>query len=157
MQIADVLTPDDVFIDWKVADKSDLLVKLSELGATRVSATKPEIFNALSARETLGSTGMGGGVALPHARLASVADPIGIFVRLRQAIDYDAVDAAPVDLVFLLLLPDFPRSVQLPALACVARGLRDPRVSSQVRKARDRAELFSAISGPVERDGKIAQ
>ena len=146
MQIADLLTVESVVLDLRAKSKSELLLKLSKLAASHVPIGEIEIFKALSAREALGSTGMGAGVALPHARLARVVAPAGIFVRLAQPIDFDAVDGAPVDLVFLLLLPDFPNSVQLPALACVARGLRDPRVITGVRKARNTEQIFDAIS-----------
>ncbi len=86
MQIADLLTIDDVYLDWKVTDKADLIGKLSKLAASRVTVTDAALFDALNAREALGSTGMGGGIALPHARLASIADPVGILVRLSRAI-----------------------------------------------------------------------
>jgi PTS system nitrogen regulatory IIA component len=146
MHIADLLTPDNVVLDLKANDKADLLAKLAKLAASRVPVPEGEIVQALTAREALGSTGMGGGIALPHARLAGVANPTGIFARLKQPIGFDAVDGSPVDLVFLLLLPDFPKSVQLPALACVARGLRDPHVSATVRKAGNQEQMFAAVS-----------
>jgi PTS system nitrogen regulatory IIA component len=146
MQIADLLTPDNVVADLEANDKPDLLAKLSKLAAARVPVPESDIVQALTAREALGSTGMGAGVALPHARLARVASPVGILARLREPIDFDAVDGSPVDLVFLLLLPDFPNSVQLPALACVARGLRDPSASATLRKGAGRDEMFAALS-----------
>jgi Phosphoenolpyruvate-dependent sugar phosphotransferase system, EIIA 2 len=77
-------------------------------------------------REELGSTGTGGGVAIPHARIQELNEPFGIFARLNRPIDFQAIDTRPVDLVFLLLLPGDPVGEQLKALATVARKLRDP-------------------------------
>ena len=147
MQIADLLTLENIVVDLKANSKSDLLLKLSKLATSRVPIAEAEII-----RSAYGSRGIGldrhGRAASPCLTPVSsrVASPVGIFVRLERPIDFDAVDAAPVDLVFLLLLPDFPNSVQLPALACVARGLRDPLVSTGVRKARSKEQVFAAIS-----------
>ena len=100
---------------------------------------------ALDKREALGSTGMGGGIAVPHARLPGLARPFGLMVRLRKPIDFDAVDGEPVDIVFLLLLPE-PGSTQ--ALAMVARKLRDRSLLEKFRSAKDARELHALIAGP---------
>jgi PTS system nitrogen regulatory IIA component len=105
-----------------------------------------EVSTQIIKREELGSTGVGSGVALPHARLRGLKVPFGVFARLRHAIDFEAIDEQPVDLVFLLLQPDAPDDVQLNALACVARTLRDPETLQQVRGASDREALFGAIT-----------
>jgi K+-transporting ATPase KdpF subunit len=101
-----------------------------------------------AAREELGSTGVGNGVALPHARLVGLKTPFSLFARLRRAIDFEAIDDQPVDLVFLLLLPESENGEQLNALACAARALRDPEVLKQIRGAADPDALFRAIVGP---------
>jgi PTS system nitrogen regulatory IIA component len=105
-----------------------------------------EVSSAIMKREELGSTGVGSGVALPHARLAGLEAPFGLFVRLRHAIDFEAIDDQPVDLVFLLLLPSAPHEPQLNALACVARALRKLETLQRVRSAADREALFQAIT-----------
>ena len=104
------------------------------------------ILSALQQREALGSTGMGGGIAIPHARLPEVRRPFGLFARLRAPVAFDAVDERPVDLVFLLLLPTDPRGEQLNALACIARCLRDAAVAAGVHGARDAAEIYAVVS-----------
>jgi PTS system nitrogen regulatory IIA component len=147
MRIADFLSQEDVLIGVTAADKSDLLTKVSAHAAGKLSIDCPNIVHALIARETLGSTGMGGGIALPHARLPQIAKPFGVFVRLAKPIAFDAIDGAPIDLAFLLLLPNFPASVQLPALACVARQLREPSTASAVRRAASSKALFDAVAG----------
>ena len=104
-----------------------------------------EVSKQIAKREELGSTGVGNGVALPHARLRGLNAPFGLFARLRQGIDFEAIDDQPVDIVFLLLLPDVSNDSQLNALACVARALRDPEALQRIRRATDRDSLFQAI------------
>jgi nitrogen PTS system EIIA component len=87
-------------------------------------------------------------VALPHARLAGLKAPFGLFARLRRAFDFEAIDDQPVDVVFLLLLPESADGEQLNALACVARVLRNPEVLTRVRDAADLDALFRAITEP---------
>jgi nitrogen PTS system EIIA component len=90
---------------------------------------------------------MGEGVALPHARLPEVKKPFGVLARLRKEIDFAAIDGAPVDLVFLLLLPAAADGDQLNALAAVARKLRNPDVAAALRNAGDVAQMYGAIAG----------
>lgn len=96
-------------------------------------------------REELGSTGIGGGVAIPHARMQDVKKPLGILARLNTAVAFDAVDGQLVDLVFLLMLPALPQPDQLNALAAVPRKLRDKDLVGSLRGAKSAAELFAAI------------
>jgi nitrogen PTS system EIIA component len=104
------------------------------------------ILSELLKREELGSTGMGGGVAIPHARFYKVEKPFGMLARLRKPIDFDAVDGSPVDTVFLLLLPDAPAGERLGALACIARKLRNPAIIAALRRARDGAEIYRLLA-----------
>ena len=101
----------------------------------------------LAKREELGSTGMGGGVAIPHARFNQVAKPFGMLARLRKPLDFDAVDGEPVDIVFLLLLPEAAAAGdQLGALALIARKLRNSKITAALRDARDSADLYRALT-----------
>ena len=98
-------------------------------------------------REELGSTGMGGGVAIPHARFHQVTKPFGMLIRLRKPLDFDAVDGEPVDLVFLLLLPEAAAAGdQLGALALIARKLRNPKIVATLRQARDGTEAYRVLT-----------
>ena len=146
MKISDFLSPADVALDVRADDKSCLLQKLSTQATTELSLNAEEVSSAIMKREELGSTGVGNGVALPHARLREIEEPFGLFIRLRHAIDFEAIDDQPVDLVFLLLLPNAPHEPQLNALACVARALRDPGTLQRVRSALDREALFRVIT-----------
>jgi nitrogen PTS system EIIA component len=97
-------------------------------------------------REELGSTGTGGGVAIPHARIQGLTRSFGILVRLKKPIDFEAIDSQPVDLVFLLLLPPDPVGEQLNALASVARELRDPASLRTLRAAGRATGLYDAMT-----------
>jgi PTS system nitrogen regulatory IIA component len=97
-------------------------------------------------REELGSTGTGGGVALPHARIQGLNRSFGILARLNKPIDFEAIDGRPVDLVFLLLLPSNPVGEQLKALASVARKFRDAACLRDLRAASGSAGLYDAMT-----------
>ena len=145
MNIEDFLSPTDVTID-AVPNKQKLLFELASKAGARLQLPPDEVFAELSKREDLGSTGIGAGIALPHARFHQVDKPFGLFLRLRQPIAFDALDGNPVDIVFLLLLPESAKGEQLSALACVARKLRNSAVTAALRKARDGAEIFHVLA-----------
>src|ERR1035441_3348231 len=125
MDIKEFLAPSDVFIGIRGSNKTQLLQDLCRRAASILKIDADKITADILKREELGSTGMGGGVAIPHARIPDVKKPFGIFARLKSAIEFDAIDRDPVDLVFLLLLPTASAGEQLNALALVARRLRD--------------------------------
>jgi len=147
MQIKEFLSPDDVLVDVRAADKDALLRDLSQRAAMLACIDPAIVAIAIEKREQLGSTGMGGGIAIPHARLPGVPKPVGVLARLRRPIDFAAIDAKPVDLVFLLLLPPTSHGEQLTALAAVARKLRDVTTATSLRNAADEAEIYRAITG----------
>jgi len=145
MKISDFLSPADVALDVRESDKTRLLQQLSSQAAAKVGLSANEVCTQIIKREELGSTGVGNGVALPHARLRELTTPFGLFARLRHGIDFEAIDSQPVNIVFLLLLPDGGGASQLNALASVARALRDPETLQRIRSAADRDSLFQAI------------
>lgn len=151
MNIAEFLSPEGT-IELQSRDKQHLLSELASLAAKKVAMSANEIGAALIKRETLGSTGMGHGAAIPHARFQELQKPFGIFARLRRPIDFEAIDGERVDLVFALLLPEKSESGSLGALAAVARRLRSPAYLVRLRKAKNMRELYQAISddGPIE-------
>jgi nitrogen PTS system EIIA component len=146
MEIEDFLGPTEVMLDLRASDKARLLEELARRAAAKLELDPDAVAAALSKREELGSTGTGGGIALPHARLDGVTKPFGMLVRLAKAIDFDAIDGGPVDIVCLLLLPTHAQGEQLNALACAARTLRDPDVVRDVRRAADAATLYDALA-----------
>jgi len=147
MNITDFLSPQHVVVDLRAADKVQLLRELARRAATALGLAADQISDALLKREALGSTGTGGGIAIPHARLARVTRPFGMLVSLAKAIDFDAIDERPVDIVCLLLLPTNLEGEQLNALACAARILRDADALRNIRHAGDDAALYRAAAG----------
>ena len=145
MDITDFLSPTDALTELRAPDKTRALQELSARAAATLKLDADRVSADLLKREELGSTGMGNGVAIPHARFAELAKPFGILARLKKAIAFDAIDAQPVDIVFLLLLPSAADAGQLNALACVARKLRDPKVLAELRRADDGAALYRAM------------
>lgn len=146
MKISDFLSPADVMIDVRAADKRKLLSELARKVASILELSADDIAAELLKREDLGTTGTGGGVAIPHARIKALLKPFGMLARLKQPIDFDAIDGRPVDLVFVLLVPAAAEGEHLGALAAVARKLRAPSDVARMRQAKDPAELYSAIA-----------
>jgi PTS system nitrogen regulatory IIA component len=146
MKISDFLSPSQVMLDLRAGDKRRLLHQLSSQAAAEAGLDAGDVAKQIAKREELGSTGVGNGVALPHARLKGLKSPFGLLARLHHGIDFEAIDDEPVDIVFLLLLPDAPDETQRNALACAARALRPPVVRERVRAAADRETLFRALA-----------
>ncbi len=146
MKISDFLSPSNVSIDVAAADKQKLLLALARKAGTVLGVPPEQVLVQLQKREELGSTGVGGGVALPHARFPQVLKPAGMLLRLRKPIAFDAVDEEPVDIVFLLLLPETSEGEQLGALAAIARKLRNPDVTTALRDARDSREMYRVLA-----------
>jgi PTS system nitrogen regulatory IIA component len=146
MRPADLLTSDAIIPALKASTKKQALHELSEKAAEICGLPAREIFDALLQRERLGSTGIGNGIAIPHGKLARIKSIFGIFARLERPIDFDALDDAPVDLVFLLITPEASGADHLKALACAARVLRDPGVVATIRATRDPSALYSIIA-----------
>lgn len=145
MEITDLIAPDRVIVDFKASSKSHLLAELARRAATATGLPQQQIDAALEARESLGSTGVGFGIAIPHARVATLECFFGLFARLDRPIDYDAIDGRPVDLVFLLLFPGNTRE-HLQALAAISRRLRDPEIASDLRSAKGAPETHKALT-----------
>jgi PTS system nitrogen regulatory IIA component len=146
MKISDFLSPANVTADAAYSDKQRVLEALAQKAGPIVDVLPDRILADLLKREQLGSTGVGGGVAIPHARYHQIEKPFGMLLRLRKPIDFDAVDGNPVDTVFLLLLPDTQNGDQLGALASIARKLCDPVAMAALRRARDTAEIYRALT-----------
>lgn len=146
MKVADLLAAEDV-LQLTSPDKPRLLQAVSRHAAERLGLDPASVSRALADRELLGSTGVGNGIALPHARLGDVRHPFGLFAALTKPIEFGAVDDMPVDLVFLLILPAHVPEEQLRCLACVARRLKEPGLPQALRKANNTAQLFELVVG----------
>jgi PTS system nitrogen regulatory IIA component len=146
MTIKDFLSPSHVAIDVRAGDKASLLRELADRAASTLNLSADAVASEIEKRDELGSTGLGGGISIPHARFREVKKPFGMLVRLKQAVEYEAIDGQPVDLAFLLLLPAASQVDQLNALAAVARKLRDADVLRKLRAANSAAELYRVVT-----------
>ncbi|MDJ0513791.1 MAG: PTS sugar transporter subunit IIA, partial [Methyloceanibacter sp.] len=133
MTLADFITPDAVLPSLNAADKKQLLAALSMRASELCGLQERDIFDVLLQRERLGSTGLGQGVAIPHGKIAGLTRIVGLFARLAEPIDFDAIDEEPVAIVVLLLAPEGAGADHLKALARISRLLRD-RASVQKLK-----------------------
>jgi PTS system nitrogen regulatory IIA component len=148
MEIADLLSPDAVLAHVKATTKKQVLQEMAHKAALLTQLPERRIFETLTEREKLGSTGMGQGIAIPHGRVAGVEKMTGLFAQLDHPVDFDSMDDQPVDLVFLLLAPEGAGADHLKALARVSRLLRNQTVCEKLRAAPQAATLYSLLTEP---------
>ena len=142
MEIADLITAEQILCGVKVSSKKKLLETLSDLlSKTNTGLAEPEIFNGLVSREKLGSTGLGHGVAIPHGRFKNLSETVAVFIKLNEAVDFDAVDGEPVDLVFALMVPDESTEEHLQLLAALAEMFADAEIRNKLRQAISASEI----------------
>ncbi|MGL5837956.1 MAG: PTS sugar transporter subunit IIA [Sphingorhabdus sp.] len=152
IRISTRLVDGAVLADIDCTDKNSLLETLARLASENYGVDARLIYEGLLERERLGPTGFGGGTAIPHCKIEGLDAPTGVFVRLAQPINYQAVDDEPVDLGFALFSPVHDGASHLKALAEVSRMFRDESSCAQLRGARDSAALFALLSPIEERD-----
>ncbi|MCW6507905.1 PTS sugar transporter subunit IIA [Lichenifustis flavocetrariae] len=145
MPLIDLIPGDAILPSLRAASKKTVLQEMSERAAAVSGLSDREVFDAVLQRERLGSTGVGNGVAIPHGKLARCERIFGVFARLEKPIDFEAMDGAPVDLVFLLIASEMAGADHLKALARVARFLRDPKLTMQLRMTRDAKALHAVL------------
>ena len=146
MDFGNLLKPEAVKVLTSASSKKRLMQELSELAGQAYGLTPDSVLDALLAREALGPTGVGQGIALPHARLTDCEKVVGVFVVLDKPIDFDAVDRQPVDVVFGLFAPEDAGVDHLKALALVSRTLRDTSVCAKLRANHDPATLYTILT-----------
>jgi nitrogen PTS system EIIA component len=146
MPLTDLVVPQAVIPVLRVNNKKQALQELSARAAAMCGRTEREIFEVLMQRERLGSTGIGGGIAIPHGKLAKLDHLFGVFARLERPVDFEALDGQPVDLMFLLLAPEAAGADHLKALARVARLLRDAEIARKLRESRDAEALYAVLT-----------
>ena len=145
--LSDILTVDCVDADMNVANKKGLFQLLAAAAARRTGVSAKTIAAALNERERLGSTGFGGGVAIPHGKIDGLAHVFGYFARLETPVEFHSVDGLPVDLVFMILSPPDAGADHLKALARVSRLLRDRETLAKLRGARSHDAVFALLAG----------
>jgi PTS system nitrogen regulatory IIA component len=148
----DIVSPDALATGLAANGKKALFQKIAALAACAYDLEADEVGDALFERERLGSTGFGGGVAIPHAKIAGLDKMCGVVVLLDPAVAFDAVDEAPVDIVFALLSPVDSGAEHLKTLARVSRYLRDENNVARLRGAQSTGALHALLAGGGARD-----
>jgi PTS system nitrogen regulatory IIA component len=144
MLLEEILTVDRCHCKLTGVSKKRLLTRVSELIAKNIAALEADdIFNALMAREQLGTTGLGNGIAIPHCRVPLCQEIIGTLITLEEAIDFDAVDGNPVDLLFALIVPEEKTSDHIQTLAAIAELFNDEDFCFTLRHTHDTEDLFN--------------
>ena len=151
MEVNDLLVLEGVTADLKATSKKQALQDLARRAADMSGLHERAVFDVLMERERLGTTGVGNGIAIPHGKLPNLDRLYGLFARLNQPIDFQAIDERPVDLVFVLLAPEGAGADHLKALARISRLLRDQNVCDKLRGT-DNAEALFAILTESEED-----
>jgi PTS system nitrogen regulatory IIA component len=150
--LSDLLTPDAIVAGVSAASKKALFQQIGVAAARAYGLDAREVAERLSQREKLGSTGFGGGVAIPHGKLEGLRQVTGLFFRLAKPVDFAAVDELPIDLVFVLLSPAGAGAEHLKALARVSRRLRDSGFAAKLRGAGSSDALYALLTGVEARD-----
>jgi len=152
MILSQFLDFEAIRIDLAVNNKRQLVSQLAQIAGARLSFDPALIADSIGERERLGSTGFGGGVAIPHGKLAGLDRVYALAARLSTPIDYKAIDGGKVDLVFLLLSPPDTGAEHLKALAAISRLVRHAATVEKLRGARSRDALAAVLLGVDERD-----
>ena len=146
MDLADLIAPEAVFPGLKAKTKKQALQELAQRAAKLTGLDARDVLDTLLQRERLGSTGLGRGIAIPHGRVPMLKSIVSVFARLEEPIDFEALDAEPVDLIFLLLAPEHAGADHLKALARISRLLREPSSIERLRASKDRAAIYSVLT-----------
>jgi PTS system nitrogen regulatory IIA component len=136
----------------RAESKAQILDTLADCFAAVYRLDRAQVQERIEERESLGSTGFGRGVAIPHARLDGLSRPVAVFLRLEEPVDFDSADGMPVDCVFGLLSPEQAGAVHLQALAAISRLMRDDRMHQRLSSAPDADALYAVLVNVIDRD-----
>ncbi|WP_208437163.1 PTS IIA-like nitrogen regulatory protein PtsN [Bartonella taylorii] len=145
MNLSELIAPEAIIPVLKANSKKQVLQILAEKAAELTGLSEHVIFDIVLQREKLGSTGLGGGIAIPHGKLPDINRIVGIFARLESPVDFEALDDEPIDLVFLLLAPENAGADHLKALSQIARVLRHTDVVQKLRNTHDANALYALL------------
>ena len=149
MELADILSEESVLVGTGLKSKREILLRLSEKVADLTGQPAADIYESLNDRESLGSTGLGNGIAVPHGKFAPISGVLAVFMKLDTPVDFEAVDDQPVDIVMMLLAPMGAGADHLQALARVARVLRTEAVVEALRRSDDPAQIYAILTQPM--------
>ncbi len=145
MQLSDIISEKMVFTELEGKSKKQVLLEACNILAKAYQLNSQELFELITERERLGSTGVGRGVAIPHVRTAGINQPLGVFLKLNNPIDFDSVDGQAVDLIFALLAPEDSGTDHLKALSIVSRTLKDREFCDSIKPISDSKKLYQAL------------
>lgn len=158
MYLSDILTLELIQTRVEITSKKRLLECISELtSAGSQEINQNEVFDALLARERLGSTGMGHGVAVPHARLTNLSHAIGCLLVLKRPIEYDAMDSQPVQIAFGLLVPEHDNDSHLQLLADIAEKMNNPELLKQLLHSEDAKQIYHLLTAETAAPAGVAR
>jgi PTS system nitrogen regulatory IIA component len=147
-ELSDILTPERTVCGAPGISKKRLFETIAGIiNADQSSMDYDELFDRLIAREKLGSTGLGEGIAIPHCRTTNCPQPLGTLIKLEDPVDFDSPDDVPVDLLFVLLVPEAENQQHLDILAHIARLFSQPDFCARLRAAKNDADLYGAATG----------
>lgn len=152
MEIADLITPQNVIAQLRVISKKQALQELAKRAGAMTGLHERAVYDVLIERERLGSTGIGNGVAVPHGKLPGLDRLYGLFARLDRPIGFEAVDDQPVDLIFLLLAPEAAGADHLTALARISRLMRDRAICEKLRGTDNADALYALLTDETASD-----
>ncbi len=146
MKLDEIFDPADALDDVEARSKRQVLRKIAAILADNHNLDEKTVFDILHERERLGSTAVGGGAAIPHAKVPGLNTLVGCVARLAEPVDFDAHDDRPVDLVVALLAPDTGGAEHLRVLARLSRALRDPEQRDALRACADKSALRDTLA-----------
>ncbi|BAJ00383.1 PTS IIA-like nitrogen regulatory protein PtsN [Shewanella violacea] len=146
MELSSILQPECTTCATP-GSKKKVLELISDLAAVQYpTLSSQEIFESLLAREKMGSTGIGNGIAIPHGRLSNISQPVAVLIKCEEPISFDAIDKQPVDILFALLVPADQCEQHLSTLSSMAEKLNNKLIVKQLRKTQDESELYQVIT-----------
>ena len=150
MGLHSLLQPDNVIVNLHARCKREALAQLAKHVSAKKGLSAEAIETALMTREKLGSTGVGHGVAIPHGKIDGLDEIVGVLARLDHAVDFDAIDDAKVDIIFLLLAPAEATAAHLKALAKVSRVLHDQAIRDALRGAETAEAMYAILADAAQ-------
>ncbi len=148
MQLSEVLSLDCTKSAVQCSSKKRALEIISEIAASHTGQNSTELFECMLSREKMGSTGIGNGIAIPHARMSSSDNAVAVLLQCEEPIEFDSIDNRPVDLLFALLVPEEQCKEHLKTLSSMAERLNDKQILKQLRKAQSDEELYNIMVQP---------
>lgn len=146
MSLNDLISPESVIAPLRAASSKQALQEMSERAASLCGVPSRVISDAIRQRERLGATGVGGGIAIPHAKILNIPSIFAVFARLEKPVDFASRDGIPVDLICMLIAPEFAGADHLKALSRIARVLHEPAFVTRLRGAKDAAALYLLLT-----------